>query len=130
MASCGFHHGAFRQRIHPQKIRKFLSVGTIISLVDRSNRLEHCRMGYLQLHGIGLEKIIDSTGEHGCFHCPYPRAGKIHEPFPKRSTFRFHHSLADNSSSDGFDAVSNRFLVYIQANVVNTFHRVPPCGSD
>jgi len=36
----------------------------------------------------------------------------------------------DNLSGDGFNAVSNRFLVYIQANVVNTFHRVPPCGSD
>ena len=71
---------------------------------------------------MGLEKIVYPAGEHGRFHGTYPWPGQIFQPLPQRFAVGADYTLINNLACDSFDAISNGFLVDIQANVVNCFH--------
>jgi len=57
------HYVAFRQQVDPKKVGYFFGVGPIVLLLCRRNRLEHRRVGNLQINGIRQKKVIHPAGK-------------------------------------------------------------------
>lgn len=75
---------------------------------------------YLQLLGIGFQRVVDPGAEQRGFHGSPPRLLSLHRPLPQSRPLSQDFAFLDNLALRRLDAETHAFLVNIESDIVNT----------
>src|SRR5271157_2075103 len=119
-------HVAFRQEVTAQPVGNLAGINPIILLFRRGDGAQHQRMRHLYLGRVWQQMIIDPAREDRGFHRYAPGLRKSLHPAVQFASRCRDLALLQDLPTPILDAIANRFLVNIQADVIHTLHEEPP----
>src|SRR5580700_5410380 len=119
-------HVAFRQEVTAQAVGNLAGINPIILLFRRRDGTQHQRMRHFYLGRVWQQMIIDPAREDSRFHRYAPRLRKSLHPAVQFASRCPDLAFLQHLPARILDAIANRFLVNIQADVIHTLHEEPP----
>src|ERR1017187_5807440 len=126
ISNLGRCHVAFGQEVTAQAVGNLAGINPIILLFRRRDGAQHQRMRHLYLGRVRQQMIIDPAREDRGFHGYAPGLRKSLHPAVQFASRCPDLAFLQDLPTRILDAIANRFLVNIQADVIHTLHEEPP----
>src|SRR5262249_50742761 len=107
---------------HTQTVANLAGIDAIVLLLCGRDGPQHQRMGHFQPCGMRSQVIVDPTGEDGRFHRCRPRLWQHFHPLIEMKARGGNRTFGVNRAAHVLQAVADRSLMYIQADVIHRLH--------
>src|ERR1700735_3991737 len=115
----GGRHVAFRQKITTQTVGDLAGIDAIIFLLRQCDGAQHHGMRYFYLRGMGMQMIVDPTGEDRRLHGDGPRLRQSLHPPVQIIASRSDLSFPVDLTAGILYAIADCLLVNIQCDVIH-----------
>ncbi len=112
-------HPDTRHQVGAGEVGKFAAVELVALLLGARDGLERRRMSDGQIHGVGLESVVDPAAEHGGFERALPRRGPRGGPRLKLGAQRLDRAFVNDCAGGGLGAIGNGFFVNVESDKVH-----------